>query len=278
MGRICAVIGCSNSTFKLDKWYSQLCDRHGLKYGACVCTPSFVPFPFPLQNKDADGRRRWIKAINRKLPNGKNWQPTYGDRVCSYHFRDGQPSAAWPDPTKWIWDTAQHTSLHINLFVCLQEKDLSAKKRRNQHVNGKERKSTWQEILTFMDPLLLMSTKKLMRQLQVIWRKDLIILLVHISLITIMGYIVIKDYVPALDVLQSKNKLKIYNRGIVINRQSWKLQRNSMVRNVILIWLLLSRELIKLSDCTLDLNPKKSWVISPFLNIMFLVICWTIWL
>ena len=112
MGRICAVIGCSNSTFKLDKWYSQLCDRHGLKYGACVCTPPFVPFPFPLQNKDADGRRRWIKAINRKRPNGKNWEPTYGDRVCSYHFRDGQPSAAWPDPTMNLGYSSAHQSSH----------------------------------------------------------------------------------------------------------------------------------------------------------------------
>ena len=105
-----------------------------------------------------------------------------------------------------------------------------------------------------------------MRQLQVIRRKDLIILLVHISLITIMGYIVIKDYVPALDVLQSKNKLKSYNRGIVIYRQSWKLQRNSMVRKVILIWLL---TVVTRTDKTVRLytgfESKKSRVICPFL-------------
>ncbi|XP_063967299.1 uncharacterized protein LOC135156981 [Lytechinus pictus] len=99
MGRICAVVGCSNGTYRLNKWYSQLCDRHGLKHGSCVCPPPFVLLPFPLQNRDPDGRRRWIKAINRKRPDGKNWEPMYGDRICSSHFRDGKPSAAWPDPT-----------------------------------------------------------------------------------------------------------------------------------------------------------------------------------
>lgn len=139
MGRICAVIGCSNSTFKLDKWYSQLCDRHGLKYGACVCTPPFVPFPFPLQNKDADGRRRWIKAINRKRPNGKNWEPTYGDRVCSYHFRDGQPSAAWPDPTMNLGYSSAHQSSHKSPRLpprerpqCPEKKKSTSKRKRKK--------------------------------------------------------------------------------------------------------------------------------------------------
>ena len=99
MVRICGITGCSNSTYKLDKWYSQLCKIHGLKFGSCVCKPPFVLFPFPLEKKKPDRRRKWIKVVNRKSTTGQNWAPTYQDRICSRHFKDGEPSETWPDPT-----------------------------------------------------------------------------------------------------------------------------------------------------------------------------------
>ena len=100
MGRMCAVIGCANSIHKLDHWYSQLCDRHGCKFGSCICKPPFILYPFPSEKKNPDGRRRWAKLVNRKNKSGHNWQPNYQDRICSEHFKDGEPTKEWPDPTE----------------------------------------------------------------------------------------------------------------------------------------------------------------------------------
>lgn len=100
MVRICAVVGCSSSTYFLKKWHEKLCDEHGRKYGSCYCKPPFTLFPFPTERKDLDARRRWVKLINRMMTNGDDWQPTYQDRVCSLHFKDGEPSTIWPDPTE----------------------------------------------------------------------------------------------------------------------------------------------------------------------------------
>eukprot|EP00057_Strongylocentrotus_purpuratus_P004620 XP_003729101.1 PREDICTED: uncharacterized protein LOC100894142 [Strongylocentrotus purpuratus] len=81
------------------------------------------------------------KAINRKRPNGKNWEPTYGDRVCSYHFRDGQPSAAWPDPTTNLGYGSAHQSSHKSPHLPPRErpqcpeKKKSTSKRKRQNVD-----------------------------------------------------------------------------------------------------------------------------------------------
>jgi hypothetical protein len=49
--------------------------------------------------RDNEHRRRWIKAVNRKGENGKNWEPNDNARVCSNHFSDGRPTDQNPDPT-----------------------------------------------------------------------------------------------------------------------------------------------------------------------------------
>lgn len=44
---------------------------------------SFLSFPV----KDGDIKQQWIRNISRADQNGKPWQPTTYDRVCSEHFR-----------------------------------------------------------------------------------------------------------------------------------------------------------------------------------------------
>ena len=100
MGRICSIVGCSSSTYQLDKWYTQLCDVHGLKFGSCVCKPPFTLYPFPIEKKYSESRKRWTRLVNRKNKKGGNWQPTYQDRICSLHFKEKEPTIAWPDPTE----------------------------------------------------------------------------------------------------------------------------------------------------------------------------------
>ena len=92
--RICAVFGCSSSTYQLKKWRSGLCQLHVDCYrGKCGCPEPFKLFPFPTKKGDAEARNKWIKAINRKdTKTGINWQPNDDDRVCSKHFVGGQPT------------------------------------------------------------------------------------------------------------------------------------------------------------------------------------------
>lgn len=100
MVRICAIIGCSNSSKRLDKWYAQLCEKHGLKFGSCICLPPFKLFTFPSDKKDPEKRKTWIKIVKRKSEDGSNWQAKFYDRICSVHFKEGDPTPAWPDPTE----------------------------------------------------------------------------------------------------------------------------------------------------------------------------------
>lgn len=100
MGRMCAMIGCPNSVHKIDKWYTQLCEKHGLKFRSCTCHPPFQLIPFPSEDKDPDGRSRWIRLVKRKTASGSKWQPKAHDRICSEHFKDGEPTKEWPDPTE----------------------------------------------------------------------------------------------------------------------------------------------------------------------------------
>ena len=98
----CNIVGCSNSVYRLEKWYAQLCEVHGLKFGSCVCRPPFTLFPFPTERKDPEARKRWTKLVNRKTATGANWQPNAKSRICSTHFKDGEPTAAMPDPTEHL--------------------------------------------------------------------------------------------------------------------------------------------------------------------------------
>ena len=44
----CAVIGCSNSTYRLKKWKKLVCDHHApATKNDCVCAAPFKLFCFP---------------------------------------------------------------------------------------------------------------------------------------------------------------------------------------------------------------------------------------
>ena len=93
-----SVIGCSNSTYKINKWKKETCTEHNFetegnckKKGDCLeCKPPFHlhTFPGPIICKQL--REAWIKAVRQEPFDKKgSWQPVPCDRVCSIHFVDG---------------------------------------------------------------------------------------------------------------------------------------------------------------------------------------------
>lgn len=102
MVRIYANFGCGNKTKHIDKWLAQLCEVHGLMLGSCVCKPPFSLFPFQSEKKHPYRRQAWVKLVNRKGTDGKNWKPQTYCRICSKHFRDGEPTELNPDPTELL--------------------------------------------------------------------------------------------------------------------------------------------------------------------------------
>ncbi|XP_070546136.1 uncharacterized protein [Ptychodera flava] len=78
--------------------YSELQFYEGNKSDHCCvfnCTNqrdkvniSFHWFP----KKPEDRRRAWIRVVNRKDRNGRQWKPSHNSRVCGSHFVTGKPS------------------------------------------------------------------------------------------------------------------------------------------------------------------------------------------
>lgn len=61
-------------------------------------------FPFPTAKKDPYMRQLWTQLVRR----GDNWDgPKKHHRVCSRHFKDGEPSPQNPAPTIFPWTPAQ---------------------------------------------------------------------------------------------------------------------------------------------------------------------------
>ena len=96
----CSVIGCSNSTYKINKWKKETYTDHNLeaegsykKKGDCLeCKPPFHLHTFPGPIKCKQLREAWIKAVRREPFDKKgSWQLAPSDRVCSIHFVDGPP-------------------------------------------------------------------------------------------------------------------------------------------------------------------------------------------
>lgn len=113
----CAVVKCSNSTYRLLQWQKKFCTIHQSHNGRgqCICEPPFKMTPFPTLSHQRD---LWINNINRieavdrtvkdriggkpveiRHKKGDKWHPMSYDRVCSDHFVDGKPSAENPFPT-----------------------------------------------------------------------------------------------------------------------------------------------------------------------------------
>ena len=95
----CAVVSCTNSTYKLNKWKKGICSVHQVCHQDCICPRPFKLFFFPSELKNSESRERWINAMKRVKDNNKKWIPTESDRVCSEHFVDGEPTQNNPDPT-----------------------------------------------------------------------------------------------------------------------------------------------------------------------------------
>ena len=75
--KYCAVVGCQNSTLKIDKWKKEICDIHSKSRDECQCTPQpFRLFTFPASKTKKEDREKWAKLIKRAGKNGNLWQPT----------------------------------------------------------------------------------------------------------------------------------------------------------------------------------------------------------
>ena len=51
---ICAVIGCTNNTYRLNKWKNEVCEGHNKKKEECQCNRPFELYCFPstLRNNE----------------------------------------------------------------------------------------------------------------------------------------------------------------------------------------------------------------------------------
>ena len=105
----CAVIGCTNSTFQLNKWTLEICDAYHHP-GSCItkgnckdCEKTFALYCFPRVLKNGEKRKLWIKVLKRGNKDKTAWLPRNSDRVCSIHFI-GIPTAANPVPTLHLGD------------------------------------------------------------------------------------------------------------------------------------------------------------------------------
>ena len=96
----CAVIGCTNSTYRLKIWKKSTCEIHeAIAHKDCPCEPPFRLHTFPSKLRFGAIREGWIRAINRVTKRKTPWQPGPSDTVCSRHFVNGVPTAADPMPT-----------------------------------------------------------------------------------------------------------------------------------------------------------------------------------
>ena len=71
----CAVVGCTNSTYKLNKWKKEWCTIHNILNENCPCKRPFQLFSFPSVKRNYEKRSIWINAMKRKGEKGKTWEP-----------------------------------------------------------------------------------------------------------------------------------------------------------------------------------------------------------
>ena len=71
MARHCAVTGCSNGDFPLDRWRKVWCKVHNCLNSnpPCSCEPPFQLFNFPTAKKHPEWRFLWCKHVNKALSN-----------------------------------------------------------------------------------------------------------------------------------------------------------------------------------------------------------------
>ena len=73
MKKNCAVINCSNSTYKLKKWKKEICYEHNDIDSSCKredyihCVPPFKLCCFPSILKNSELRNKWIRTLKRQI-------------------------------------------------------------------------------------------------------------------------------------------------------------------------------------------------------------------
>ncbi len=96
----CAVIGCTNSRYKIKVWEKKECLEHkGQTHKDCPCDRPFRLHIFPSIKLNSDKRKEWIRLLRRVKKGNKEWTPGQSDMVCSIHFVDGRPTLENPNPT-----------------------------------------------------------------------------------------------------------------------------------------------------------------------------------
>ena len=102
-----SVIGCSNSTYKINKRKKETCTEHNLKAegnckkkGDCVeFKPPIHVYTFPGPIKYNQLKEGWVGAVKREpFDKKRSWKPAPSDRVCSIHFDDGLATDENPIP------------------------------------------------------------------------------------------------------------------------------------------------------------------------------------
>ena len=66
----CAVIGCTISTYRLNKWKKEVCNEHeqNISSKECsLCEKPFLFYKFPAAKQKNKERQLWIKALIRKI-------------------------------------------------------------------------------------------------------------------------------------------------------------------------------------------------------------------
>ena len=83
----CCIDPCNN-----DKGYPDK-----IKKRSCVVAMKWHRFPIVFKNKER--RQEWIAMISKDR---KNFHPGKWTYVCSNHFRDGEPTTRYPNPSLFL--------------------------------------------------------------------------------------------------------------------------------------------------------------------------------
>eukprot|EP00112_Aurelia_sp_Birch-Aquarium-sp1_P017359 Seg4013.1 transcript_id=Seg4013.1/GoldUCD/mRNA.D3Y31 product="hypothetical protein" protein_id=Seg4013.1/GoldUCD/D3Y31 len=95
----CAVVGCTNSRYKIKVWEKKDCHEHsGQVHKDCPCPPPFYLHSFPSKLLNSEKRKEWIRLVKRTRKGNKEWTPGQSDMVCSKYFVDMRPTLENPNP------------------------------------------------------------------------------------------------------------------------------------------------------------------------------------
>ena len=115
----CALISCTISTCRLNKWKKEIRNEHeqNVRRKECpLCQTLFLLYKFQAAKQKNKERQLGIKALRKEFINKTLWQPTGSYRVCFIHFVDGIPSTANPRPTLCLGDEIEAKKSRRNLF------------------------------------------------------------------------------------------------------------------------------------------------------------------